>query len=169
MEYCICLIGYKKDSSDGVIRQNFLNHLESHNSSVHVFTEGSKFDAGVGFGVVFPDFNYCGALPANAAVFTSELYGILTALKRIVHHENCNDTIFSDSKSVLEALGSFNPVHPLILEILESLFLLSCKQKVVQFCWVPAHVGILGYETADQLVKEGSLKQPMKKGIFHSD
>ena len=30
------------------------------------------------------------------------------------------------SKSVLEALGSFNPVHPLILEILEWLFLLSC-------------------------------------------
>ena len=98
---------------------------------MYVFTDGSKSDAGVEFGVVFPDFNYCGALPANASVFTSKLYGILTALKRIVHHENCNYIIFCDSKSVLEALGSFNPVHPLILEILEWLFLLSCKQKVV--------------------------------------
>ena len=49
-----------------------------------------KSDAGVGFEVVFPDFNYCGALPANASVFTSELYGILMALKRIVHQENCS-------------------------------------------------------------------------------
>ena len=72
---------------------------------------GSKSDAGVGFGVVFPDFNYCGALPSNASVFTSKLYGILTALKRIVHYENCSYTIFSYSKRVLEALGSLNPVH----------------------------------------------------------
>ena len=63
---------------------------------MHVFTDGSKSDAGVVCGVVFPDFNYCGALPANASVFTPELYGILTALKRIVHHENCSYTIFSD-------------------------------------------------------------------------
>ena len=49
------------------------------------------------------------------------------------------------------------------------IFLLSCKQKVVQFCLVPAHVGILGNETSNQLAKEGSLRQPMKKGITHSD
>ena len=55
-----------------------------------VFTGGSKSDAGVGFGVVFPDLNYCGALPANYSVFTSELYGILMALKRTVHYENCS-------------------------------------------------------------------------------
>ena len=41
VEYYSCLIGHKKDSSDAVIRQHFLNHLESHNSSVHVFTDGS--------------------------------------------------------------------------------------------------------------------------------
>ena len=67
------------------------------------------------------------------------------------------------------ALGYFNLVHPLILEILEWTFLLSCKQKAVQFCCVPAHVGVLGNEKADHLAKEGSLKQPVKKGIPHSD
>ena len=128
-----------------------------------------KSDAGIGFGNVFPDFYYCGTLPVNVSVFISELYGILTAVKRIVPYEDCSYTLFSDTKSVLEALGSFSPVHPLVLEILEWLFLLSCKQQVVQFCWIPAHVGILGNEKADQLAKERSFKQPMKKGILHSD
>ena len=104
-----------------------------------------KSYAGIGFGVVFPDFNYCGALPTNASGFTSDFYGILTALKRI-DHENCSYSVFIDSKGVLEALGSFNPVHLFILEILEWIFLLSCKQKVVCFCWVAAHVGIVGNE-----------------------
>ena len=34
VEYCSCLVGFKKDSSDGVIRQYFLNHLENHKSCV---------------------------------------------------------------------------------------------------------------------------------------
>ena len=53
VEYCSSLIGYKKDSSEDVIRQHFLNHLGSHNTSVHVFTDGSKSDAGIGFGLYF--------------------------------------------------------------------------------------------------------------------
>ena len=57
----------------------------------------------------------------------------------------------------------------MILEILERLSLLSCKQKVVQFCWVPAHAGILGNEKADQLAKDVSLKQPMKRDVPYSD
>ena len=39
VEYCSCLVGFKKDNSDGVVRQHFLNHLESHKSSVYVFTD----------------------------------------------------------------------------------------------------------------------------------
>ena len=75
----------------------------------------------------------------------------------------------SDSQSVLESLGIFNPSHPLLLEILEWLFLLSCKQKTVNFCWVPAHVGIHGNEQADQLAKEGASKVPRCQGLPSSD
>ena len=56
-----------------------------------------------------------------------------------------------------------------ILEISEWIFLLSCEPNSVQFCWVPVHVCILSDEKADHLAKEGPSKQPMKKGIPHSD
>ena len=169
VEYCLCMKQSKKENPDFVVRQNFLDHLECHRDSVCIYTDGSKSSAGVGFGVVFPNFNCSGALPVSASVFTAELFGILTALKRIVNYEGVIFTIFSDCKSVLEFLGSFNPSHPLVLEILEWLFLLSCKRKVVQFCWVPSHVGIAGNEAADRLAKEGSMKLPLCKRLPDSD
>ena len=70
---------------------------------------------------------------------------------------------------MLEELGSFNPFHPLVLDILEWLFLLSCKHKVVQFCWVPSHIGIAGNEEADRLAKEGSVKLPLIQGLPDND
>ena len=69
----------------------------------------------------------------------------------------------------MEALCSFNSDHPLVLNILEWLFLLSCKGKRVHFCWVPSHVGILGNEYADELAKEGTAKIPVRRGLPFSD
>ena len=169
VEYCKCLVNTKKNTPDYIIRQKFLCHLDDHSDSVFIFTDGSKSSAGVGFGVVFPDFNHSGALPRHASVFTSEVFSILFTLKRIVNHRELNFTIFSDSQSVLESLSAFNPSHPMILEILEWIFLLGCKQKTVKFCWVPAHVGIAGNELADQLAKEGTYKNPISQTLPASD
>ena len=52
-------------------------------------------------------------------------YDILTALNRILNYEGCRFTISNDSRSVLEVLRSFNPVYPLILEMLEWIFLIN--------------------------------------------
>ena len=66
-------------------------------------------------------------------------------------------TIFSDSMSVLQSLEQFDSRHPIVLKILEWLFLIQRRGHDINFCWVPAHVGVAGNEQADKLAKEASL------------
>ncbi|KAK3869595.1 hypothetical protein Pcinc_025118 [Petrolisthes cinctipes] len=60
---CTCFTD-KKESPPPVARSLFLEHAFTHMDSLHVYTDGSKSDAGVGFGVVFPDFSRGGRLPS---------------------------------------------------------------------------------------------------------
>ncbi|XP_066973192.1 uncharacterized protein [Macrobrachium rosenbergii] len=135
------------------MRSIFLEHSMEHGTYTPIFTDGSKSDAGVGFGVAFPDIERSGRLSSVASIFTAEINAILKALKEILIHNGNNFIIYSDSKSVLQALESFNPLNPLILEVLEWLFLLKRREKEVKFCWVPSHVGVDGNVKADQLAK----------------
>ncbi len=151
--YCRYTSGSRGESPDIFNKITFLEHQESHSDSMHVFTDGSKSEAGVGFGAVFPDFNKSGSLPKYAAVFSAELSAILLAIENIFTVRGRNFTIFSDSRAALQALESFNPSHPLIINILEWLYLLAQRGKQVNFCWVPAHVGVQGNERADELAK----------------
>ena len=65
--------------------------------------------------------------------------------------------IFTDSKSVLDALQIFNSPHPLIIDILEWVFLANRRGRSISFCRVPAHVGVLGNEEADKLAKDAAM------------
>ena len=94
------------------MRAIFYDHVVCHSETVMIFTDGSKSDADVGLGVVFPTIERSGALPLSASIFTAELHGILKAVKEILLKEESRFTIFSDSQSVLQSLTSFNPRHP---------------------------------------------------------
>ena len=118
VDHCQINFSSKKDHSEVKIRGEFLEHLEEHEGSMFVFTDGSKSDAGIGFGVVSKDFKKYVALPRCTSTFTAELYAILTALKQIVLLDNEKFVIFIDSQSALKALNVFNPFNPLVNEIL---------------------------------------------------
>ena len=143
--------------------QFFLEHVVEHDDSVLVFTDGSKSNAGVGYGVTCNDFSRRGAIPAIASIFTAELIGILTALEHFTTMNNSNFTIFCDSRSVLQSLEVFDTKHPIVLKILQWVYLHQCRGKSIIFCWVPAHVNIDGNERADQLAKSAVEDLPPRR------
>ena len=154
VEFCKCITDSKKEMSTVVMRLTFLEHLESHEDSIFVYTDGSKSSAGVGFGVVFPDFNQSGRLPEQTSIFTAECFAILTAVKVIMLLPNRNYVIISDSISALQAIGQFNTNNQIVQEILEWVYLIENRGKEIKFCWVPSHVGVEGNERADSLAKQ---------------
>ena len=67
-----------------------------------------------------------------------------------------NFIIFSDSKSVLQAISGQDWRHPFVLYILERLnWLVKYHKKRILFYWIPSHVGIIGNEKADTAAKAG--------------
>ena len=153
----ICAAGYdKKTCSDEQLKSSILEHASEHANSISIYTDGSKSPAGVGCSVVAPDSVIKKKLPANSTVFTAELLAVLTALKYIFfsNQSSISFTIFTDSMSILASLRKFSPSHQLVQEILDWFYLLVYRKGMeILFCWVPAHVGIIGNERADSAAK----------------
>ena len=84
-----------------------------------------------------------------------------TALVRDMQSD-CTQVVFlSDAKSVLEALAGDKLPH--LMEKLQDV----AKHRRVVLQWVPAHCGIPGNETADQLAKDGAKgRQPENSVSF---
>ena len=68
---CSPSIERKKDLPARVTQTLFLKHYYTHTDSIHVFTDGSKSDVGLGYGVIFPFFSRGGNLPPVASVVTA--------------------------------------------------------------------------------------------------
>ena len=175
-EICDSFTGKKKDSNIDVLRTDFRNHLEVfHDSSksVHVYTDASKSENGVGAAAYIPDppLEEKACLNKHFSIFSAECIAIILALKMIFYSSKKlkNFTVLSDSFSVITSINSFNSRHPYVKEIQEWLLRCHSVYKVVIFCWVPSHVGIPGNEYVDKLAKESIMDpvQPFK--VFYKD
>ena len=170
VQVCPPVVSCKKDVLPTVSRSKFLEHYSSHSNSIPVFTDGSKSDTGVGFGVVFPTFCRGGSLPLVASIYTAELSAIVLALQIIFTLPVNSFIIYTDSRSVLSALNSSTlSVHPLVLSALEWLYILKNRGFRVGFCWVPGHVGVSGNERADGLAREAAARAALPSPVPCTD
>ena len=137
-----------------LFRSQSLSHMESHQASIPVFTDGSKSAEGVGAAAVFPAQTLSHTLPMEASIFTAELWALLIALSFVFSRlSNESHVLYSDSRSALEAIKAIYTTNPLVLLIQNFLRHLHSRRKQITFCWIPAHVGIQGNEKADQSSK----------------
>jgi len=77
----------------------------------------------------------------------------MLAVSYIVHSQERNFVIFSDSISSLEALRRFKIELDLVQIILSDYAHLTMNGKTVVMCWIPSHVSISGNERADAAAK----------------
>ncbi|XP_044591447.1 uncharacterized protein LOC123269675 [Cotesia glomerata] len=124
------------------------------------FTDGSKdkFAPFGGFAVVQPEDQQELAFraPKYASIFTLEAMAIVETLKMIYRANFKCSAIFSDSRSVLQALitdSNLNKKSYLVFLIRKLIKKLADQRKRVQLFWIPSHCGISGNELADNVAK----------------
>ena len=126
----------KGNVSASQLKQNFLSHMNKHIHTKHIYTDGSKSQDGVGFGVVHGQHlnnRIRGTLPMESSVFTAELQAILKALTIIETSIYLSWTIFTDSQSSIKAIAQQKPRHPLVRAIQTLLIQLQDQQKKICF------------------------------------
>ncbi|XP_070525178.1 uncharacterized protein [Cardiocondyla obscurior] len=136
------------------------------NNAVTFYTDGSKGSSSssacnVGAVIFSPELKLQikHKLPSETSIFTAEAWAIYQALIVIIQFNISKSIIFSDSKSVLDALNSKHIIHKnyLILLIRDKIASIIHSSANIKLMWIPAHVDISGNEQADCLAKEASV------------
>ena len=137
---------------------------------IHIYTDGSAFkgtsNAGYGIRIEYPSkncdefYNPCGAYCSN---FEAEALAIEAAIHHIsqvftLETEGTNNlVVFSDSKSVLQALESDKQNTTTTRSLLCALDkFLNTFNVQLTLQWIPSHCNIPGNERADVLANKGS-------------
>ena len=147
----------KKDNPN-VQKSIAIEFMSQYENSIHIFTDGSRTeDKKVSSAFYVPSQNLLQSyrLTDKNSIYTAELVAILKSVQWIENAQPGKYVIFSDSLSSLVALDSqySSSSRPnLLLEICSVLNQVN-KKTLVEFAWIPSHVGIRGNEVADGLAK----------------
>lgn len=152
----------------------YKNLISSHTC---FYTDASKIncDEYVGFAIYSPSphLQLLFKTHPHSSIFSAEALAILYTLEYILSEPITKSVIFTDSKSVTEALLSINLAHSynhIIYAIKQKLLDIKSAGHETTIIWIPAHTGILGNETADYLAKRAiSTGKLSDKQLPHSD
>jgi len=137
------------------------------NGDISLFTDGSRRDEedeNSAVGAAVYSLNLALALkhklPAETSIFSAEAWAIYQTL--ILESTSYKAiAVFSDSRSVLNALSSFSfksCVNYLIPLIQDKYHTLSDRGFFINFAWIPSHSGIMGNERIDSFAKQAALR-----------
>lgn len=122
-----------------------------------IYTDGSKFDEIVGYAVYekYENISVIKRIPSTASSYTAELLAILDGVKLASNAEfHYQFAILTDSLSSIQALQNPYSDDPIVQQILNTVK--QNPSKVINFIWIPSHVGIEGNECADQLARSSA-------------
>ena len=158
IEVCFHLNETSKSSfSIEALKQKFYSH--KHSSRIDIYTDGSKTDVGTGAGVAIYNssdesvIKWKIKLNKLASVYSAELEAIKSGLTSLLRVKNTSCTLYSDSKSALQALSQYDPKNELVQDIQIQLGKIKQNNTILNFCWVPGHCNIAGNEAADKMAK----------------
>jgi len=160
---CMSMFPIDKNLSNPAINKIFLEKSSLYSSNASAFyTDGSKVekDTPTGASVYSPNFNLniMHRLPMETSIFSAEAWAILTAINAIFDLRCDKAVIFTDSKSVLDALASplSHNKNYLIHYIRNSWLRCIHNGTELYLFWIPSHKGIRGNEIADFLAKKAT-------------
>ena len=131
-------------------------------STVKIYTDGSKLDGrvGAGFYAEYPN-NYLKQaffhLGIYSTVFQAEVLAISVVAKNLLLEKMHNQSIvvLVDSQAAIKALIKCTVTSITVLNCIRNLNQLG-KQNHVSIAWIPGHAGVHGNEVADYVAKSGS-------------
>ena len=107
----------------------------------------------VGCAAVFQNQELLKRLPNESSIYSAEAITIDLAMNIIANHKSSKFVIYSDSKSILQALQSKDSSTPLITRLLDKMNTLSKNNSII-LTWIPSHIGLQGNERADRAAKK---------------
>ncbi|KAI1289944.1 putative protein in type-1 R1DM retrotransposable element [Halotydeus destructor] len=142
--------------------QAAVDHL-SQRTEQAIFTDGSKSEDGVGAAyAVFRGGSLRRRkqfkLGQHCTIMQAELLALREAVRLAISSE-AETTIFSDSRSGLEALMKRGSTIRLVFETQELLLEAHLRRVSIKFVWVKAHNNIIGNELADAEAKAASTSE----------
>ncbi|GBM28085.1 hypothetical protein AVEN_66569-1 [Araneus ventricosus] len=129
---------------------------DPHTPAEAIYTDGSHLEGetGCAFCVIQNNVQiqqWTAKLNPHNTVFQAETVAITEAINW-ANSKGISTSIWSDSESALRAISSYKSSNPLIQETQQALL----HNLSMQLNWIKAHIGFLGNEAADNLVKQAT-------------